>query len=327
MIPFLIRRITVSIGAFFIMTFAVWLMTTYHGEALFNHPSLALLAQSDYPTWINHILHGDFGVSTRYRIPVTNLFSQYALATLLLIVPAFILQEIISVLLGMFTSATKGSIFDRTVLTISSAVASFPPFWLSLMGIAILCVQFHFFSFNGIINARYGLNFNTPEYWAYFHDHPIELLGDMYHHLGLPVILLALSGLAQDTQLVRVTMLDVLSQEYIRAATARGLSRVAVVGRHAFRNALLPFITNIGIQLPRLVFAAAITEFIFVIPGIGSLFITSSYAPGNSRDISQPLDLNIVTAAFFILGTVTLLSTIITDVAYALADPRIRQQG
>ncbi len=192
--------------------------------------------------------------------------------------------------------------------------AAFPSFWIGLIGIIVFGVELHWFPFNGMVNVNVtGYQFNTPGYWVYFHANTVAAILDIAGHMILPVTILAIVGMAADARFSRSQMLEVLGQDYVRTAKSKGLSQRAIVWKHAFRNAMLPLITNIGLQIPFLLGGAIVTEQIFSWPGLGYLYVTSA----------QSYDYPVIIAYLVILGGMVLLFNIITDLAYALIDPRI----
>ena len=156
--------------------------------------------------------------------------------------------------------------------------------------------------------------FGTAEYWAALQQQPLPVIGDFLHHLITPACVLAIVGIGADSRFMRGSLLDVINQDYIRTARAKGLPQRTVIVKHAMRNALLPIVTNIGFFLPALVGGAIITEGIFSWPGIGLLFIHSL----------QTQSYNTLQALLMISALAVLLANLLTDLAYAWVDPRIR---
>lgn len=329
MIAFITRRLVIAVALLLGLSYGVWLLTTFDGAQLLGHPTLAGLIPTAYLHFLNQVLHGDLGVSLRTGSPVLQGMGQLLLASALVIIPAFILQEIAAVSLGILAATRKHIASDRLITVLVTTFSSLPLFWFCLTLLIIFAEILHWFPFGDLVNYRtIGFAFNTPQYWAYFRSHFFQSLVDLVWHLTLPVLALALVGISTDALLVRSSMLDVLSEDYIRAARARGLPQRRVLWRHALRNALLPLLTSLGLQLPRLVFAASLVEFVFDIPGLGRLFLRAVYTPPNaSAGASEPKDPHVITAYFLILGVVTVASSLLTDLAYAVADPRVRTGG
>jgi peptide/nickel transport system permease protein len=168
--------------------------------------------------------------------------------------------------------------------------------------------------FSGMVNLRESPPFGSADYGAYFAAHPLTALLDLASHLFLPVLVLATVGVATDSRFMRASMLDVINMDYIRTARAKGLPRWMVIWKHAVRNAILPVVTNIGLQLPVLLAGAIVTEQIFSWPGMGSFFVKAA-ANG---------DYPVVMAYTSMLAAAIILANLLTDLSYAFVDPRIR---
>ena len=328
MLAFAIRRVLLAIIAFFVLTYAVWLLTTKEGIFALHHLSLDALIPVRYQAWLSHVLHGDLGYSIRAQQPVLQALRDDTKVTLLLIIPAFIIQEVVAIGIGLLSGARYRSAIDRTFNVVSFIGVAAPSFWLALVVVEFVAVQWQLLPVSGLVNFRVtGASFDTPEYWAYFHANTLQAITDIARHLILPVSVLAFTGIAADSQFVRLTLVEVLNQDYIRSAKARGLPQRTILWKHALRNTLVPLLTNIGLQLPRLVFAASLIELIFSLPGIGHLFASAVYTPPAQTprgSVRLPKDYTVVTAYFLVLGIVALLSSMLTDFLYASADPRIR---
>ncbi len=326
MLSFLLKRLLLSIVGFFLLTYSVWFITTPDGIHAIAQLGLATLLPARYIFFLQNILHGNFGTSLVYRTPALTLIEQAAPVTLMLIIPAFIIQEILAVIIGVTASSRLRSVFDRVSSNLMYVFGSIPVFWLGLLFMLFFSVDINLFPTIDIVNLRVvGTPFGTPDYWSYFHAHTISAILGLIHHLALPTAVIVVAGMAADSQLTRASMLDVLGQEYIRSARARGLTERRVIWKHAFRNAVFPLIANISIEAPQLVFTTAIVEYTFALPGMGNLFILSVRTPPNPLGATAPTDPNIVTAYFLLLGMVALIWSIFTDIAYAVVDPRIRE--
>ena len=326
LLTFTIRRLVSAIVLFFVFTYVLWFLGTSSGFPMLHQLGLGTFFSPGYLNWLTHILHGDFGRASRWNYTVMQIFQMALLPSALVIIPAFLLQQVIAIPIGAFVAGRKGGLLDRIISNGMFMFTALPPFWLALMAIVYICVGLGLFTFDGIIDIAKSLTgFNTPAYWAYFGAHPIEAILDLANHLTLPILIVAFVGATADGQYVRLSMLEVLNQDYIRVAKASGLPRRRIIWKHAFRNALLPIITNIGQQLPLLIIASSITEYIFGIPGFGQFFIRAIYSPPNGNTgVQRPPDLAVITGYVFLIGVLSLLSSIITDIAYAAADPRIR---
>jgi len=328
MLAFAIRRVLLATVAFFVLTYAIWLLTTREGIFAIHHLSFETLVPVRYQQWLGNILKGNLGYSVRVQQPVLAAIRDRTKITLLLVIPAFLLQETVAIAIGLFSGVRYRSVIDRVFNVVSFIGIAAPPFWLALIAVEFVAVQWQFLPPAGLIDLHIsGTNFGSPEYWTYFHANTGQAIVDITRHLVLPISLLAFTGIAAESQFVRLALVEVLNQDYIRSARARGLPQRTVLWKHALRNTLIPLLTNIGLQLPRLVFAASLIELIFSLPGVGGLFAMAVYTPpgrtllGSSR---LPKDYEVVTAYFLLLGIVSLLSSMLTDFLYASADPRIR---
>jgi peptide/nickel transport system permease protein len=262
----------------------------------------------------NGILHGDFGLSMAANRPVTTLIWERVPATVVLMTVSFLLWASIAVVLGTIAAVKRYSIYDQTVTAFSYIFYSLPTFWLGLMLIYLFAITLGWFPTQGIIDTRAPGGWNTPQYWAGFWADPIRWGGDIARHLVLPVVTLVAVNIAADSRYVRSAMLDTLNQDYVRTARAKGLPRRTVIFRHAFRNALLPVITNWALAVAFLFGGAIVTETVFSWPGMGRLYIEAI----NNRDYF------LVMGVLFIGSILVVLMNLVADVIYAWADPRIR---
>ena len=268
-----------------------------------------------YVDWLKNLAQGDLGYSIITHRSVGESIRERLLPTLLLMGFAFLLQEMLAIPVGVISALRPSSLFDQFATILSYIFFALPIFWFSLMAIVIFSGDLQWFPFGGMVDlSQTGSAFGTPAYWNYFQHHTFVALIDLMRHLALPVIILATAGFANDSRFVRASMLEVLNQDYIRTARAKGLKRRTIIWKHALRNGLLPIITNIGLELPWLIGGAVIIEQIFSLPGMGSLF----------TDAAQNYDYPVVIALVMLTAGLTLLFNILTDLAYAFADPRIR---
>jgi peptide/nickel transport system permease protein len=206
------------------------------------------------------------------------------------------------------------SIYDQTVTAFAYIFYSLPTFWLGLMMIYLFAITLGWLPTQGIIDPRAPGGWNTPQFWEGFWRDPIYWMGDIARHLILPVVTLVAVNIAADSRYVRASMLDTLNQDYVRTARAKGLPRRAVVFRHAFRNALLPVITNWALAVAFLFSGAIVTETVFSWPGMGRLYIDAI----NNRDYF------LVMGILFVGSVLVVIMNLVADVIYAWADPRIR---
>ena len=262
----------------------------------------------------NGVVHGDLGYSITSGRPVTDVILERLPATLILTVTALILWVGLAILLGVYAAVHRYSLWDQIITFLSYVFYSLPTFWLGLILIFVFGVALRWFPTGGIVSARDYSPFNTPQYWQDFAATPLAAMADIGRHLVLPVVTLVAISIAGDSRFVRASMLESLNQDYVRTAKAKGLSARAVTFKHAFRNALLPIVTNVALELPFLFSGAIVTETIFTWPGMGRLFIQSV----DSRDYFVLMGLLLVTSVL------VLVANLVADVVYAIVDPRIR---
>ncbi len=263
--------------------------------------------------WAGNVLHGDFGL-TQDGEPVGSAILARLPATLLLGGISYLIQEIIALPLGILGALKRYTFIDQILTFFSYIWLSTPTFWLGVVSILIFAVKLNWVPPTGIVDfVRYPA-FGTADYLTALQQNPLPLIGDFLHHLIMPAMVLAIVGIGGDSRFMRASMLDVINQDYIRTARAKGLTRRVVIYKHALRNALLPVVTIIGATLPALLGGAIITEGIFSWPGLGLLFIHAL----------QTQSYNTLQALLLIGALAVLVANILTDVAYAVVDPRIR---
>ncbi len=271
-----------------------------------------------YFNLMGQYVHGNLGNSQQGGIPVLSLIGQRLPATVLLMASSYILQQMIALPLGVFAALRQYTFFDQFFTFLSYVGLSMPTFWLGLILIFTFSVHFQWLPSGRIESTTIGNTlipvFWTGDWFTLLAHQPGLVLGDLAKHLVMPMMVLMVTGIAADSRFMRASMLEVIRQDYIRTARAKGLSRRAVIFKHAFRNALLPIITNIGLYLPALIGGAVITETIFSWGGIGYTFIQ---AVTNQ-------DYPVVQGISMIIALAVLLANLLTDLTYAWVDPRIR---
>jgi peptide/nickel transport system permease protein len=257
-------------------------------------------------------LHGDLGQSVSGD-SVSSVIAQKLPATLLLMGSSYLVQQMIALPLGVFAALRQYTFFDQLFTFVSYVGLSMPTFWLGLILIFVFAVQLN------VLPAGRVEDVTIPIFWSHswfvaLQQNPGLILGDLLRHLLLPATVLMVTGVAGDSRFMRGSMLEVIRQDYIRTARAKGLSPRVVIFKHAFRNALLPIITNIGLYLPALLGGAIITETIFSWGGLGYYYITAITSS----------DYPVIQALSMIGALAVLLANLLTDLAYAWVDPRIR---
>jgi peptide/nickel transport system permease protein len=248
------------------------------------------------------ILRGDWGNSLTTRQPVTKMIGERVGNTMLLMLTAEILIIILSLAIGLYSALHPYSLLDNVVTSLSFVGYSMPVFWLALMMMYVFAVNFR----------RWGLPYlpTVGMYDPAVGKTPLELI----KHMILPLATLVIISTAGYSRFVRSSVLEVLSQDFVRTARAKGLASNAVVMRHALPNAALPFITIIGLDIPFLLAGAVVTERIFAWPGMGRLFI----------DQTERSDFPMLMGILMLIAITVIIFQILTDVLYSFIDPRIR---
>lgn len=253
-------------------------------------------APVQYMKWLTAAMRGDFGTSYIRKRPVSQMIGERLPATLLLMGSSLFLAAIVAIPLGILSAHKQYTPLDYGITTGSFLGIAVPDFWLGLMLIMLFSVNLGWTPVGGI--GTLGAEFS---------------LIDRLHHLILPTIVLATGSMAALTRYTRSSMLEVLHQDYIRTARAKGFRESKVVLKHGFRNGLIPVITLFGLMLPTLVGGSVIVEKLFNWPGLGLLFIEATF----QRDYP-------VIMALVMLGAVlTVLGNLLADLLYAMVDPRI----
>jgi peptide/nickel transport system permease protein len=251
-----------------------------------------------YVDWLGRAARLDFGRSFQTHLPARDLIMERVPATLQLTVVGLLLGLVVGIPAGLWAAINRGRWPDQVVRVFAVAGDAVPNFWFGLVAIIVFAVGLRWLPAGGIVSLG-------ADPWD---------LGDRLKHLILPAIVLATAPLAIFSRYMRTEVLEVISQDYIRTARAKGLRERAVLYAHALRNALIPVITVLGGSLPGLLAGAATTEYVFSWPGMGRLAVDAAFA----RDYPVVMGLVLVAACLIILGN------LISDVLYGVVDPRIR---
>ena len=251
--------------------------------------------------YLSNIARGDFGYSFVSRAPVLDVILERLPATLLLTVTQYVLAIFAGLALGVISAQRQGGAIDTGTTLISVIGYAVPVFWLGQMLVLIFSHQLGLFPSQGMYSLRYDMT-------------PAGKVLDIAKHLVLPCITLAFFNLALIARLTRANMLQTLRLEYVMFARSKGISESAVVFRHALRNAVLPVVTIIGLNVKTLIAGAVLTETVFAWPGIGRL----TFEALTARDYP------VLMAMFVFIGILVVIANLITDLAYAYLDPRIR---
>ena len=262
----------------------------------------------------NGLIHGDLGFAIQSGRPVTTVIAERIPATFILASTSLVIWVGIAIFLGVYAAVHRYSLFDQAVTFFSYVFYSLPTFWLGLNLIFIFGVALRWFPPAGSSRPASGRRSARPSTGPAFGTKPLAAILDIARHLILPVATLVAVNIAGDSRFVRASMLESINQDYVRTAKAKGLRQRVVIGKHAFRNAMLPVVTNVALEIPFLFSGAIVTETIFTWPGMGRLFIESI----NQRDYFVIMGLLLVTSI------ITLFANLLADVIYAVVDPRIR---
>lgn len=257
-----------------------------------------------YIDWLSRIVRFDFGtsMSADARPVIVKIFERLPL-TVFMNVLSLAISLMIAIPLGVLSAWKQDSLFDKLMTILVFLGFAMPGFWLALLLMLWFGLDLQWFPISGITS----LDFSYFSLWG--------KIKDVASHLVLPIIVMTVGSIAGISRFMRASMLEVLRQDFILTAKAKGLSTWKVIFRHALRNALLPVITLLGLSVPGLIGGSVIIESIFALPGLGQLFYTAVMA----RD--YPLIMgNLVLGAIL-----TLLGNFLADVCYGIADPRIRQ--
>lgn len=315
---YVIRRILQAIPLLLLVSIFMFalihLMPGGPDQVIFNpHLSAAARAQMrvrfglddpvpiQYLKWLRNALTGDFGFSFTTNLPVLTVLGQRFPATLELFGSALIFALIFAILLGVVAGVRQRSVTDYTLTTVSYFGISMPVFLFALFGQYIFAVALHWLPASGITSVGYTLA-------------PFDAFIDGVWHLILPMMVLSILFIAAWSRYLRSTMIDVVKQDYMRTARAKGVSPLGVLVRHAMRNALIPLVTVVTLDFGSIAGGAVITETIFSWPGMGQLFYQSLEA----RD--YPILLAMLTLSAFFVVAFNLLA----DILYGVLDPRIR---
>lgn len=280
-----------------------------------DKPIIDFSTNNQFVDYLSALLHGDFGMSLWYKVPVTKKLAQYFPATLELSIFALLFAIFIGVGAGAFAAHKRKSTADYSIRLFGITSYSIPVFWLGLMLQMIFGVAFDWFPIAGRIGARVSPDVITG---LYVLDGILTLnfsqVGSALWHLALPATALGLILCGIFIRLTRANMLDVLKQDYILAANARGIPKRRVVYKHALKNAFVPILTMMGLEFAYLMSGAVLTETTFSWPGMGSFLVASV----NYRDFPA-LQGTIVFIALLVMGI-----SLIVDILYAIIDPRVR---
>jgi peptide/nickel transport system permease protein len=272
-------------------------VTPEQREALTRRFGLDQPVPVRYLQWLGGALHADLGTSLTTQEPVLSRIADRLPNTLLLGGLALALSIVVGIPMGVISALRRGSTTDYALSALSLLGLSIPAFWFGIMLILTFSVNLQWLPSSGVSTT--GASFS---------------LADRVQHLVMPTLVLSTAALPTIVRFTRSAMLEVLGQDYIRTATAKGLSHTVVTYGHGLRNALVPVISVIGALIPRLVGGAVVTEAVFGWPGMGRLAVEAA----NGRDYPLVVGITVVIAA------IVILTSLVVDLAYTWIDPRIR---
>jgi peptide/nickel transport system permease protein len=315
---YIVRRMLISIPVLFLVTFLVFsLIEIAPGDVVdyFLTPDMMqYTTEADiqrlrertgldkpflirYVNWLGKLSKGDLGYSFVESQPVDELIKAHLMNTLPLMGAAWLIGVVFGITLGVFVGLRQYSFWDFSLTGLSFLGLSMPAFITGILGLYIFAVRLGWFPAGGMHTAAEK-----------------HTLGDSLNHLFLPAVTLASMHIARNMRYMRFSMLEVLNQDYITTARAKGLRRRTVNYRHALRNALLPVVTVIGLSIPQLVAGAVFIETIYSWRGMGTLYLRAV----SGRDYPVIMGVNLVFAV------IVLAANLVTDVAYSIVDPRVR---
>jgi peptide/nickel transport system permease protein len=311
---FIVRRIVLSIIVLFLVTiFAFLLLHLIPGD-----PVLTMLGQDasleqiemlrkelfldrpvyeQYGRWLFNVMRGDFGKSIIFRENVVNLINTRLPITMYLSMMAMIFSTFLGIFFGIICAIRRGSVLDQVITVLANFGVTVPLFWLGILGIYLFGLKLGWLPIQGFTS-------------------PLDNFVLSVRQSVMPIFCLALPGIAIMTRQTRSSMLEVIRQDYVRTAWSKGLKERTVVMKHAMKNALIPVVTLLGLQLRTLVGGSVLVEQVFNIPGMGRLLVSSVFNK----------DFVIVQAGTFIIALVVLAANLLVDISYGWLDPRVRYE-
>jgi len=319
MFSYILRRIGVTIPliflgltlTFFIIRLAPGDPTTKYINPDFDPEVKALMLKKfgldkplhvQYWRWITQFVQGDFGVSFDRSQPVVDVIKYAVGNTMILAALALLVSLLTGVILGILSAIKQYSRFDNAMTISSLFFYSMPSFWLGLMLILIFALLLHWLPAGGMVSINYDYLSSAGQFW------------DRVVHIILPVFVLGIASAASTMRYMRGSMLEIIRQDFIRTARAKGVSERWVMLKHATRNAILPVVTLFGLSIPFLVSGSVITEIVFAWPGMGRATINAIFAR----------DYPVVIATTAIAFTMVMIGNLVADILYAVVDPRVK---
>ncbi|MCY4355166.1 MAG: ABC transporter permease [Truepera sp.] len=319
MSSYVVRRLFQAVPLLLIITFIAFGIIQSTGDPLAAYTVEASLTSDDiarlrayygldrplplqYLSWLKNMLTGNWGTSYYTRENVVDMVLNRLPNTLLLVAVSYALTLSVAVIVGIATAVRQYSLFDHLVTGLTFIGIAIPNFWLGLMLIIVFSVQFKgaglpYFPVGGMYDHRVGPSF-----------------GQFLWHVILPAATLSFVMTAQYIRYIRSSVIEQVHLDYVRTARSKGLTEIVVLGRHVFKNALLPLITLIALDVPNILSGTIVIESIFAWPGMGRLFWSAA----------ERTDIPVLMATLVFVSTVTVMSNMLADLLYAVVDPRIR---
>lgn len=314
MLAFIVRRLIQTVVVLLLITFISFMLIhlipgdpviTMLGAEAHEYEIEALRAELgldkpiivQYGNWLFNVLRGDLGKSIMYREDVASLVASRFPITLYIGSLAFILSALFGILAGVICAVRRGTFRDQGITVLANLGVAIPIFWLGILGIYAFALKLGWLPVQGFAS-------------------PFENLQLSIRQSIMPIICLAVIPLALATRQARSAMLEVIQQDYIRTAWSKGLTERIVMIRHALKNALIPVITVMGVQLRDLIGGSVLVETVFNIPGMGRLIVRGVFDK----------DFVIVQAGVLVIGIAIALVNLSVDISYAYIDPRIRYE-
>lgn len=310
---YIVKRLLIAVPVFLGVTLIDYFLMSLAGNPLSMiqgaHVSQAALAARSaqlglnkpvivqYLTWLSQVIQGNFGYSIKYRDAVSAMILSHLGPTLLLMGVSFLVSMLVALPAGIYCAVRQNKKSDYLLMGLSYLGNSVPSFFLALLLIYLFTVKLSVLPSAGMVTLGGA--------WS---------VGDVARHMVMPVIVLAVSMVGSNIRFIRSAVLEILQQDYLRTARAKGIGRFKVVNKHALRNALIPVITVFGMEIPVVFGGAIIIEQIFSWPGLGLLTMTAIL----NRDYPVIMGVSLVAA------TVVLLGNLLTDLLYAVVDPTIQ---
>jgi peptide/nickel transport system permease protein len=319
MIAYIARRLIQAVPLLLIITFIGFVLVQATGDPLAAFTVDASLTAEDmarlrrhygldqpipiqYLNWLKNMLTGDWGTSYYTRENVFDMVLERLPNTLLLVAISYTAVLAIGLVLGVVSAVRQYSVLDHVVTGLSFVGIAMPTFWLGLMLIVVFAVRFKllglpYFPVGGMYDQRLGSS-----------------IGQVLWHAILPSVTLSVVIAARYVRYVRAAVIEQIHLDYIRTARAKGLGERLIIARHALKNALLPLITLVALDIPDLLSGAIVTESIFAWPGMGRLFWSAA----------ERTDIPVLMAVMLLVAALNVLCSLIADICYALVDPRIK---